>query len=337
MKKCTSCGGSLIFNPSTGNLYCLNCGNQKEIKQNQNFLVHKFDMNVELDETDTVPKVLGSHCPSCGAVFEGNKYTISDICEYCGANLVADFSLTSKSSPDACIPFAFDKEIAKQKFKQGLKKKWFLPNKLKSGAFKNNIESVYVPAYLMNIQSENQYYGRLYTKSRRSDGSTKTYYKNIAGVENIITRNITIECSSAINQLTFDNIKPFDFSSLVKFNSDYLLGYSVEYFDKKIEDVKSLVKEIVASDVRKTILRGYVYDGIDYLHINTKYTNSEYSKIILPTYKVSYKYKNKQYVTYMNGQTGKVGGNLPRSALKIFMFVLGIVIGVGALLYILLS
>ena len=39
-------------------------------------------------------------------------------------------------------------------------------------------------------------------------------------------------------------------------------------------------------------------------------------------YKFEYDYKQKKYVTYMNGQTGKIDSKLPKSAGKITLIVL---------------
>ena len=115
------------------------------------------------------------------------------------------------------------------------------------------------------------------------------------------------------------------------------MGYSVENFDKKLQDTKSMLREIVNSRVRRSILDHYSYDGVDFLDIKTEYKSSYYARVILPTYRFSYRYGKKDYNTYVNGQTGKVGGNVPRSKFKIFAFVLGIVAVVSTVVYLILS
>ena len=46
-----------------------------------------------------------------------------------------------------------------------------------------------------------------------------------------------------------------------------------------------------------------------------------------------YKYKEKTYNTLMNGQTGKVGGNVPRSKIKITLFVLMLILIFGGIIF----
>ena len=52
---------------------------------------------------------------------------------------------------------------------------------------------------------------------------------------------------------------------------------------------------------------------------------------LLPNYVLNYDYKNKHYVNLMNGQTGKLSGSVPRSGVKIAMFVLFMILLVGGL------
>ena len=84
-------------------------------------------------------------------------------------------------------------------------------------------------------------------------------------------------------------------------------------------------------------MSSYSYSYVQSYDQNVKFSDEKYSYYIVPTYSVKYKYKGKSYLTYMNGQTGKVGGGLPRSAVKITFFVLFIllvVVGIIALIYI---
>ena len=335
--KCEKCAGSMEYEPMSGNLICRKCGNVETFSKSQNYSNHSFNMDAEFVEPEFNPKVLSSHCSNCGAIYGADTTNIADTCDYCGAHLTRDFSLSKESAPDACIPFVFDKEEAKKKFQEGLKKKKFLPNKFKKQLPSSEIESVFIPAYLFNASTESTYRGRIYNTYKRSDGSSDRRYRTISGTESVNTKNILVECSSQINQLTLDKIRPFDLNQLYEFKNEFLMGYSVEYFDKKLEEAKSTVKESVTFNVRKQILRNYSYDGVDYLNINTKYIDSDYARVLLPTYKVSYNYGGKKYSTFLNGQTGKVGGNLPRSKVKIFFFVLGILIALGLFLFLFFS
>jgi hypothetical protein len=63
-------------------------------------------------------------------------------------------------------------------------------------------------------------------------------------------------------------------------------------------------------------------DEIRALSINTSYSNQTYKHILLPVWNATYKYKDKTYQYVVSGETSSVYGNVPRSPLKITLFVL---------------
>lgn len=334
MKKCKECGGALRYNPNHSNLTCTKCGKEQDFAKSKDYELIEFDMNVSTPEVKSNGNVQ-AHCTSCGAVFKGKTLNMSEVCEYCGANLVVDSS--EDIAPEACIPFSFDVDTAKHAFKEGLKKKWFLPNKFKKEPPTDSIESVYIPAYLCNVSTSTGYKGRLYEKSRDSNGDDNYTYQNISGTEELDVNNMVVECSSRLTQSQLNQIKPYDFTGAKKFTGEFLLGYSVEYFDKKLDQCKKYFKEMADSRIKSSILSHYTYDGVDYLRLNTEYRKCTYAKVILPSYMVRYKYGKKEYTTFMNGQTGKVGGNLPRAVGKIMALILGIVAVVSVVAYLIVS
>ena len=326
MEKCTKCGGLLNFDPSSQKLLCKSCQSTYDILESNKFVLHPFDMSSKTTEDTIDENSIKSHCSSCGAVFSGKNLAISSVCSYCGAPLVLDYDAFGI---DACIPFAFDRTTAKQKFKEGIKSKWFLPRKFKKEPPENEIESVYIPAYLCNVKTQNEYSGEIYNESRNSDGSTNRSYRKIKGNLGFLHENIVTECSSQITQTTLNEINPFDVNGAKKFSPDYLMGYSTEFYNRNLEQCKQNIKAVASSDIRERILKNYNYDGVNYLNIHTDFFDCTYSKIILPTYKVKYTYAGKEYSTFMNGQTGKVGGNLPRSIGKILLSIAGGLLLVG--------
>ncbi|MBR7091011.1 MAG: hypothetical protein IKC79_00990, partial [Clostridia bacterium] len=56
--------------------------------------------------------------------------------------------------------------------------------------------------------------------------------------------------------------------------------------------------------------------------LKKSFNNHTYSLYLMPVYRFEYQFKKKPYITYMNGQTGKVNNNLPKSGTKITLTVL---------------
>ena len=59
----------------------------------------------------------------------------------------------------------------------------------------------------------------------------------------------------------------------------------------------------------------------------TSFYNQKYKYCMLPIYRINFSYKNKTYTNVMNGQTGSLGGDYPKSAGKISLVVILSILG----------
>lgn len=325
--KCLSCGGNLYFSPSTQDLFCAKCESHYSIKNDDIIKAHV--LNEKLDKT-TSQNVQDENnllkCPNCGAKVILNKFEVSKKCPYCGAGLVKERNAGNIEPPDAIIPFAFDENVAGEKFVEGVKKKFWAPRKFKKQPPKNIVHGIYVPAFAYDAHTDSQYQGRLYDEytEKDSDGHTHTRrsYFSVSGSHTADLENVIVEASSKITQNEIEGVLPYHYKKIKPYKNDYIFGYSVERYNKNVIENIPTYKDKVRRILRGQILSKYYYDGVDYLNISTTFSNEQYRYYILPIYRFDYEYKKKKYITYMNGQTGKVDGNVPKSKLKIALIIL---------------
>lgn len=319
--KCQSCGAELYFNPEGNNLKCRACGTVVEFEKTGTFDKRTVDLETLTTIGDKIDdsRAALSRCGSCGASFTGTVMTLSTKCQYCGGNMVVD---DAAAHPDACIPFAFGKEAASQKFAEEIKKKFFVPKALKKNPKPDSIESIYIPAFSFSSRIAADYAGELYEVYTDSDGDSHRRHFNIRGTEHADLKDVLIECSDYMTQSELKQIEPYYMNETKKFSQAFVYGYSVEYYNRTVEDSAKLAREIMQERVRKQILKGYDHDGVDYLDIKYKYGTSTYSYLLLPTYRVNFKYKKKDYSAVMNGQTGKIGGKLPSTPWRVVGIIL---------------
>ena len=84
-------------------------------------------------------------------------------------------------------------------------------------------------------------------------------------------------------------------------------------------------------NIKRVILSKYSYDRVISFNMQTTYSEEKYLYNLLPIYKCDFEYKNKNYTTYMNGQTGKVGGGFPISGWRVFFVVMAFLLLVGGM------
>lgn len=324
---CPSCGATMRYNPEKQKLYCDNCQTCKDIEFETLLMKHDWDEKDRLKNLkEFAEETKALKCPNCGANVVLNKYEYSKECPYCGSNLVDRNAEDTNLAPDGILPFMFSDAVASQKYRDGIKKKWFVPNAFKKAPPTENIKGIYIPSFGYDADTVSNYSGQLATDhtTRDSNGHTHTYttYQNISGVHNSEQRDVLVETSSKISQDQFEKIKPYDMSKSVAFKQGFIMGYTVEAYENSLEECKKIADELMEEIIRSQILSKYHYDRVVYFKMSTEQTNKKFMYYLLPIYKCDYTYKNKKYTTIMNGQTGKVGGGYPKSPVKITFFVL---------------
>jgi Zn finger protein HypA/HybF involved in hydrogenase expression len=325
--KCANCGGNLYYSPKSHDLFCKNCETHTQIVCDGEIQYHDLNKKPEFSKEykQYVEQNKIFKCPNCGANVVLNKFEISQVCPYCATSLVANNKNSYGLKPDAIIPFEFDEGEASERFAKAVKKKFFAPRKFKKQIPQNQITGLYIPSFGFNTSTTSSYDGRLYneTTTRDSDGHTHTerHYFHISGNYKSDYKDVMVECSSHITQNELKGFLPFKFKEKKPFNNAFILGYSVEQYDKEINDCLSIYHSELDDLIKRDILRKYSYDGVSYLNVKTERTNETYQYHILPVYKFEYDYKYKKYITYMNGQTGRVDDNVPKSKLKIAMVI----------------
>lgn len=323
--KCLGCGGELNFSPNTQTLVCKNCQKQQKINSKKGII--KVDYSKQSQQETKQSSTTTINCQSCGAKLTIKTNDYSGICPYCNSNFVNNTSTITGLKPNSIIPFNFDKEKAIEYYKAGVKKKFFLPNSFKKSPALDKITGTYIPCFSFDADTHSHFDGKISIERKRQiQGRQETYYetKLISGDRNYIFNDIIIESSQHTLQQSFDQIKPFflDDALVYNYNEDFLRGYVVQRHDNTLQNCKVLSEHYINNNIRSRILSSYNYSYVNYLNVNTKFFNEKYSYLLLPVYFVNFKYKKKDYTTYINGQTGKIGDDLPKSKLKIFLTIL---------------
>ena len=115
--KCPNCGGGLTFDPDSQKFeceYCLSQFNQAELEQ----IVPdegEEQPDTAKEQADEFVPVLYM-CPSCGAEIVTDETTAATFCFYCHNPVVLKGRLDGAYQPDYVLPFAIERERAKEIF-----------------------------------------------------------------------------------------------------------------------------------------------------------------------------------------------------------------------------
>lgn len=318
--KCTGCGDNMLYSIAKHGLLCRSCGNVIPVADEKNEPKRPLDAEV-LKQGKAVRNGKGNDtvfkCINCGADIALNDFEIAKKCPYCSSSNVTEFDEDDTLLPNKIIKFEIDKSQINETLKKSLKKKWFLPNMFKANPKPKEVQALYFPTFTFDADAVSAYSGELYKYKEDSEG--KSYKENFLVSGSISTkhRDVVIESSSRISQTKLDYVLPYNYSSKLDFKKEYLLGFAVERFSDDLSVSSANAKNAMQKDIKNKIIKKHEADGENSLIIKTTYSNELFDYCIMPIYVIDFEYKNKPYTAYMNGQTGKTGGKLPKSWIKI--------------------
>lgn len=335
--KCPACGGGLKFDAVSQDFLCEYCNS---VFKEEDFFHKDSVLENNVSEEASVQSEYGDDavlyvCPSCGAQVVTDETTVASTCYYCSNPVVLSGKLSGELRPDMIIPFKIDKKGAIDKFREMCGKRKFLPKNFVSESRLEEIKGVYFPYWYIDCISK----GDINATSRQ----VKTW---IAG--DIKYTETTVRShfrqgdmqfvnmpEIALNSQSKDIMKyvcPFDSNGFVPFSMSYLSGFFAEKRNVEISqienEVSKKIKDLSAERLKRSI--EYANVTIKSSAVNTGEISWSYN--LLPVWVLNYKHKDKNYIYALNGQTGKVYGELPVSGKKLAALFAGVTAGASLIL-----
>ena len=357
--KCPNCGSTDIsMNPNTGKLRCNFCRTEFEPETAEQLVENIEDLQGEVIASGAknidkyAENIITLKCQSCGAdVVIDTESSTQARCHWCRSMLSINQQIPNGAVPDTVLPFKLKKQEAQVSIQEFVKKRSFFANpKFKADFTTENIMGVYFPYMLVDANAHVYLAGQGEQETRRYKVDDRTYYDaDVFAVRrefDLMVDDLTIESSA--DKLDYHNadkttniinsIMPFDTENCVKWDSNYLRGYTSEKRDTDIDVLKPLVnrqlKGIAKFSVQDTLSdydRGVRWES-EKLELKGRSWTSTYLPVWLYSYMETKSNGNKvlHYVA-VNARTKETMGSVPIHIPKL-LCVSGIVEAFGGFL-----
>ena len=277
------------------------------------------------------------NCTSCGAELVCDETTAATSCPYCGNPTIIAGKFTGMDRPDYLIPFKVDKKQAVSAFKDYYKGRKLLPSSFASDNHIEEIKGVYVPFWLFSGEVEGQADYEAYKEDRRRAGDeeiVRREYYDIHREGQMGFEKIPVDASTRMPDDLMDSIEPFDYKELRPFAMEYMPGFMANKYDVSKEESRKRADERAVNSF-KTALAGTVHDynNVEVRKHSEKIRPERTEYGMLPVWLLSSNWQGKTYQFAMNGQSGKMIGDLPVSKGKLAAWVIGVFAVLFALLY----
>ncbi len=346
--KCPKCGATDISPvASTGHLRCNFCHYDFEgekftaMMDNTWALYGKVIGSGAQDIASNSSDIVTFKCSSCGAeVVCDTASSMQARCHWCHHILSVNEQIPNGSVPDTLLPFKVSKEEAESIIKGFVNKRKFFANpKFKKEFTTKNVMGVFFPYMLLDVNSHAYFRGegehqtgtyQIEVGKRDSNGHAMKqtlYNADVYHVErdfDLTIQGLSIESNSNnLNEVSdktnnvINAIMPFDTENCVKFNANYLRGFTSEKRNVNIDDLKSTAyeqsKDIARYSCNDTL---DLYDrGVCWDTENLDIKGEQWTSAYLPVWLYSYlEVKgNKKLLHYVavNARTKEVMGSVP--------------------------
>lgn len=331
--KCVNCGGAMEFDVDSQNLKCPFCDSIVNVEEYSGF-TPGAKMQWEEGESDDIKNYT---CESCGGEIIAEDTTSATSCPYCGNKVLIEGQFADDLRPNFVIPFKKDKKDAKEAYTNFLKGKSFLPKVFKDENHIDEIKGVYVPFWIFDTSSEGsvRYEATSVNVYRRGDTEyTQTNVYEVVRGGTLEFEHIPVDGSEKMDDVLMESIEPFDFKEAVDFNIAYLAGYIADRYDVSMEDsvqrAKNRVVESTEAAFRDTI-KGYTAVHQEYSDIHA--LDAKYYYALYPVWILNTTWEGEHFIFAMNGQTGKMVGDLPISKSEYRKFKLMLTVIFAVLVY----
>lgn len=339
--KCPKCGATEItLNVNTGKLRCNYCRCEFEpikLTNMENNLSNLKGQIIGSGATNIISdtnEVVTFKCESCGAeVVVDTSSSTQARCHWCRSTLSVNQQIPNGAIPDVVLPFNVKKDDAKEIIEKFVnKRKFYAHPKFRQEFTVQNIMGVYFPYMLVDINSHVNLVGtgehqtRQYT--RGSGNNQRTYYDaDLYKIErefDLVIDGLSIEASSdKLNNSSnktnnvINAIMPFDIENCVRYNSNYLKGFTSERRDTNIEQLKGIInvqaKDIARISANETLT---FYDrGVSWKNEQLNVTGEQWKAAYLPVWLYSYQQVKKEekilHYVAVNARTKEVMGSVP--------------------------
>ena len=340
--KCPKCGATDIsVNAKTGKLRCNFCRHEFEPEKIQGMETDISKLSGEImgsgtqDIAEDSKDIITLKCSSCGAEVVIDTSTSTQArCHWCRNTLSVNQQIPNGAVPDVVLPFNLTKAEAKKQIEDFVgRRKFYAHPKFREEFTTDNIMGVYFPYMVVDINSHAHFAGegehevRHYTRGSGED--RKTYYDaDLYEIErdfDLTIEGLTVESSSdklkkqsnKTNNI-INSIMPFDIENSVKYNANYLKGYTSEKRDTNIDELRPLVdsqsKDIARFAANET-LRDYDR-GVRWSNEQLDVKGKQWKTAYLPVWLYSYQQKkgeNDSVLHYVavNARTKETMGSVP--------------------------
>jgi len=331
-KKCPNCGATVIYDPATRGLLCEYCGYKKALPSpdsEESIVELDFLSAANKHSFDWGTQKKSVVCSNCGGESIYDVLETAAICPFCGSTSVMPTAVSDSLAPGGVCPFEIPMDKAGGLFTKWIKGRLFTPSAAKKQAKPDAFKGVYLPYWTFDSMTTSAFKGKAGYDRRVKRGDsyvTETTWRSVSGVYQEFVDDQLVVASKRNADSGVKKAEPFDFSKMVPYRPELVAGFIAERYSIGLQDgwtnAQAMIRRRLQTNIEHHITQNWHADRAGSVQFSTQFDKITYKYLLIPVWISSFIYKNKTYQFVVNGQTGKVGGRAPISALRVAAAIL---------------
>ena len=274
-------------------------------------------------------------CQSCKAVSVFDPARVGQNCDFCGSpNLVDYEEIKAPIRPQSLLPFKITQSHVREQIRRWYASKWLAPNALRKRALVDRVHGIYIPYWTFDAKvvcpwtaDAGHYY---YTTESYRDSKGNHWTRQVrhvrwtpaSGEVRHFFDDEPVPGTHGVPHRLLTQIEPFPTNELVPYSTAFLSGYVVEHYQVVLVEAAQNSEAAMYRKLQAMCASEVPGDTHRNLQITPAYSEKTFKHILVPVWLLTYVYGNRPWQVVVNGYTGTIGGEYPKSPWKIALLVL---------------
>ena len=342
--ECPACGAQAEWNPATQKLGCRFCGTESPYRVDR-----QTGQVVELDLVSALRALpeeargwqdarRSVQCQSCRAVMVFEAARVGQNCEFCGSPALVDYTeIKAPIRPQGVLPFRVDANRVREEIRRWWRSKWLAPGTLARRALVDTVHSLYIPYWTFDAQvhcpwdaeAGHYYYvpvthivkGRPTVRMERrirwvpASGAVDTFFDDEA-----------VPGTQGLRPDLLRRIEPFPTREVAAYDTAFLSGHIVEHYKVVLLEASQRAQDQMHARLEQLCAQQVPGDTHRNLRIQPDYSHRTFKHVLVPVWVLSYNHGARAFQVLVNGYTGTIAGEYPKSVWKIVLLVVAVVL-----------
>jgi hypothetical protein len=275
-------------------------------------------------------------CQSCQAISVFDAQRVGQRCDFCGSSALVPYEeVKAAFRPESLLPMKVSETNVRYSIRKWYRTRWFAPNKLKTSALTDTVKGLYIPYWTFDAQvhadwqAESGYY--YYVTETYQDANGKTQTRQVRKVRWVPSSGSLdhffddelVPASRGVHPELLRRVEPFPTKELVRYEPGFLSGWVVERYQIDLVAAAQAARASMEAQTERRCAAEVPGDTHRNLRVDTDYSGQTFKHILAPVWLLTYQYSTRSFQVVINGYTGTMAGEYPKSWVKITFAVLG--------------